>query len=153
MLRARAIKLLPVSPKRFEEQEALFRQVLRIEPNNAQAIVGLSVALASAVDSGFIVDSLASEKQLYQALQLALRAKEIDPTIADLYFTLSYYALIHGDWNELRRSEQAALSLEPKNPLRYNASAAFRFYAGEPDEAIALATDVAEDALLIDFFM
>lgn len=140
MLRARAIKLLPVSPKRFEEEEALFRQVLRIEPNNAQAIVGLSVALASAVDSGFIVDSMASEKQLDQALQLALRAKETDPTIADLYFTLSYYALVHGDWSELRRSEQAALSLEPKNPLRYNASAAFRFYAGEPDEAIALLT-------------
>lgn len=138
MLRARALKLAPVSGKLFEEQAALFRQVLSIEPANVQAMVGLSVALASAVDSGFIGDAGASEEQLAQARDLALKAKQIDPTIADLYFTLSYFALVHGQWGDLKRSEETALSLEPRNPLRYNASAAFSFYAGEPDRAIKL---------------
>ena len=138
MLRARALKVGPVSAKLFQEQAALFRQVLLLEPESVQAVVGLSVALASAVDSGFIADPVASEAQLTQAHELALKAKAIDPNIADIYFTLSYYALIHGDWSELRRSEQTALKLEPKNPLRYNASAAYSFYAGEPDRAIKL---------------
>ena len=140
MLRARALGTKPVTLRNFEEQQALHRQVLSLEPNNAQAMAGLAVALSRPVDSGFIVDAIARKKQMAEARDLALKAKGIDPSIADIYFTLALSALARGDTKEARRAVETSLSLDPKNPDRYNALALDYFYAGAPAQAIEVLT-------------
>ena len=50
------------------------------------------------------------------------------------------YAQHHGDFEGTVRSDEAALSLEPKNPLRYSNAADNYIYAVQPARAIELLT-------------
>jgi TolB-like protein len=138
MVRARALVLKPVSLKNYEERQALYRQVLLLEPSNVQAMVGLAGALAFAVDNGFIADPVVSETRLVEGRDLALKARELDSSIASIYSVLGVYAYRHGNFEGARRDFATALSLEPKDPMRYNAVAWGYLRAGDPVRAIGL---------------
>lgn len=140
MLRAKALGLKPVSPKSYEEEQALYRQALLLEPNNIQALVRLAVVLSRQVENGFVADPLVREKQLMEARDLALKAKEIDASVADIYFALGVCAMVRGDDSESRRYLEHALSLDPMNPIRYNSLAVSHFNFGEPTRAVEILT-------------
>ena len=136
MLRARAIGLKLQSMTRYGEEQALYRQVLRLEPNNAMAMVGLAISLTTEAWNDKVPDPIAKERQLVEARDLALRARELDPNDPRIYVTLSDYALEHGDYQSGLRLVEKALSLDPKNPTRYNNMATAYLAAGEPKKAI-----------------
>ena len=147
MLRVRALGTKPaVTLRNFEEQQAWYRQVLSLEPNNAQAMAGLAVALSRPVDNRLINDWATAKKYVEEARDLTLRAKGIDPGIADIYFALHLLAFRDGNSKEARRVAETLLSLDPKNPDRYSALALDYFYVGAPAQAI----DVLTKAIQLD---
>jgi TolB-like protein len=106
MLRARALGTKPVGLRNGEERQALYRQVLSLEPNNAQAMAGLAAALFRPVDNGFINDWATAKKYVEEARDLALKARGIDPRVADIYLTLYWSARMAGDRKEAKRAAQ-----------------------------------------------
>ena len=141
MLRARAVGLRPTSPKNDEEERALYRQALVLEPNNVQAMLGLGFALAIPAYNGFVHDSHLSQQYLREAHDLALKVKELDPNNGDVYQLLATYAASQGDYEGQKRASEKALSLDPKNVMSYANLADVHFYAGEPRKAIELLTE------------
>jgi len=140
MLRARALDLKPQSLRVYEEQEALYRQVLLLAPSNALAIVGLAHSISVPAFNDLVADPVVRERKLVEARDLALRAKELDPSIANIYSTLALYAFAHGDLEGARHGDETALSLDPKNPTRYSNLAINYLHTGNPTKAVELLT-------------
>ncbi len=140
LLRARALIVKPVSLRNLEEQEALCRQALSLEPDNVQAMVRLALFLSMSAQQGFIKDPALREERLIEARDLALKAKDVDPGIANIYVTLGIWAQSQGDYEGARRAAETGVSLEPKEPIRYSNLADDYRGAGEPAKAIELLT-------------
>ena len=140
LLQAKALELKPWSSKVHRGTQALYRQVLALEPNNVEAMVGLARSLAIEVGNGLIHEPTAEEKQIAEARDLALQAKALDPNIADIYVTLAVYARHHGDNEGALRALHTALSLDPKNLKHYHNLAIHYSLMGDPATAIALLT-------------
>ena len=141
MLRAIALNLKPMSLKKLQQQEDMYRQVLALEPHNANAMTELAGTLTVEVDNfGFGMDESIREKKLVEGRDLALRAKELDPDNPRVYLPIALYALYHGDQAGALRANETRLSLEPKNPVAYNNVASLLLLRGEPQRAIELET-------------
>jgi adenylate cyclase len=141
MLRAWALELKPQSLQNWQQIEALYRQVLALEQNNAGAMVGLAICLMRQADNfGFQIDESVQEKKQIEGRALALRAKELDPDNPGIYNAIGTYADEHGDRDGALRAAETRLSLEPKNPSAYNDLAVLFSYRGEPRRALELLT-------------
>jgi tetratricopeptide (TPR) repeat protein len=116
----------------------LYRQVLKLDPDNASAMAGLASWLAEEAEDE--TDESAREKKSVEARDLALRAKVLDPDNPDVYIPLASYAYIHGDWEGGLHAAETRLSLLPKSPAAYNNVAAALIGLGEPQRAIELLT-------------
>jgi adenylate cyclase len=139
MLRAKALDLKPQSQKTLQQSEDFYRQVLALDPNNANAMVGLAVGLVrQATNFSNQADESAREKKMVEARDLALRAKELDPDNPDVYNVIGMYASMHDDWEGWRRAAETRLSLEPKSQAAYNNLAVLFLNLGEPQRAIEL---------------
>jgi TolB-like protein len=139
MLRARALGLKPQSLKNWQQIEALYRQVLTLEPNHAGATVALAVTLVlQAANFGFEMDQGAREKKFVEGRDLALRARELDPDNPGVYITIGVYAGTHDDYAGGRRAAETKVSLDPKNPSSYNNLANVFLDGGEAQRAIEL---------------
>ena len=138
MLRARALRLQPQSVPNFLHMEALYREVLAQEPNNAAALAGLAGALGTHAFN-FLGDSNpVKEKQFEEVRELALKAKAIDPANPAIYHALGAYASSRNDFAGSKRYAETRLALEPKNPSSYSTLALSYYYAGDPEKAITL---------------
>ena len=141
LLRARALSLAPESSAGNLEIATIYRQALAIEPNNARAMGRLAAHLASAANNTLKSDPIVKEKQLTEAHELAMRAKQIDPAEKSTYDALAIYAMNHGDSAAARGATTTVLSLDPKNPSRYHNLAAQFANDGKPAKAIELLTE------------
>jgi len=140
-LRARALLLKPRSLMNWQQIEALYRQVLALEPNSTDAMVGLALSLLIQPDNfPSQMDKSVKEKKFVEGRDLAMRAKELDPDNPDLYVAIGIYALHHGDLAAARRAHESRLSLKPKDPSAYLNLAYMFFQEGEPRRAIELLT-------------
>src|SRR5580704_8765338 len=120
ILRARAVNLKPMSLQNLQQSEDLYRQALASEPNNVSAMVGLAGSVAVQVTNfGVDLDESVKEKKLVEGRDLALKAKELDPSDPGAYTIIAIYAARHGDWEGSLRAAETLLSLEPKNPTAY----------------------------------
>jgi tetratricopeptide (TPR) repeat protein len=137
MLRARSLGFQPISQKRYDEQQLLYREVLRLDANHVQALSGLALAALNAANN-LPIDPATEKKQTGEACALALRAKELAPNEPSVYAALGTCAGIVGDAQEDVRLTEVALGLDPKNPTRYNSLAVSYFYLGQPARAIDL---------------
>ena len=141
MLRASALHLKPQTLKHYQQIEALYRQALLLEPNNANALVGLARSLVlQAFNYGSAFDEGVRETKYVEAHELALKAKDLDTENPDVYQPIFVYALAHDDFSGSRRAAEAQLSLDSKNPNAYNSLALSFLYGGEPQRAIELLT-------------
>jgi TolB-like protein/cytochrome c-type biogenesis protein CcmH/NrfG len=141
MLRARALSLKPQSLKNWQQIEALHRQVLSLEPNNAGAMVRLANSLLlQANNFGSGMDERVNEKISVEGRDLAAKAKELDPDNPNVYVAIGLYALGHGDFAGSRRAAETQLSLDPRSSAAYNNLAASHLNSGEPERAIELLT-------------
>lgn len=141
ILRARALNLKPQSLKNIQVIEALYREILALEPNNASAMAGLSESLvrqASSFDSA--LDEKATEQKYIEGRDLAVKAKELDPGNPGIYRALAFYARAHDDFAGYRRALETQLSLQPKTPTAYVGLAVSFLLGGEPKSAIELLT-------------
>lgn len=136
MLRASALIVQPLSKAKFERLQALYRQALHTEPNNVRAMAGLAISLWG--EARQIPDPVIRERQLMEAGELALRAKELDPKVANVYVTVSDYAAYRGDFEGAKRASETGLSLQPKEPIWYSNVADDYLNFGEPERAIEL---------------
>jgi TolB-like protein/cytochrome c-type biogenesis protein CcmH/NrfG len=116
----------------------LYHQVLKLDPDNADAMASLASWLAN--EAEVETDESVREKKSVEARDLALRAKVLDPDNPYVYNALASYAYIHGDWEGGLRAAETRLSLEPKSPAAYNNVAAVLIGLGEPQRAIELLT-------------
>jgi tetratricopeptide (TPR) repeat protein len=141
ILRTRALDFKPQSLKVFEEQISLYRHVLLLDPGNAKATAGLARALSLSAFNGFVEDPVASKRQVAEACDLAVKAKDLDPSVAEVYSTLGLCAFEHGDMEGARHADERALSLEPKNPKWYSNVAIGYIWAGRPAKAIEVLSE------------
>ena len=144
ILRARAIFLKPRSLVNYQQMEDLYRQVLALEPNNTDAMVGLAVSLVLQPDNFPQLDRSIKERKWIEGHDLAMRAKGLDPDNPELYMVIGTYALNHGDLAGARRAMETRLSLNPKNPWCYLTLAYIFCQEGEPRRAIDLLTQAIE---------
>ena len=141
ILRARAVALKPMSLKRNQQGEALYREALALEPDNPRAMIGLAMSLAAqAGNFGGSFDESVREKKFAEARDLALKVKELDPDDPSVYMVMGTYASGHDDFDGSRRARATHVLLAPKDPSAYNNLALSYFYGGEPKRAIELLT-------------
>jgi adenylate cyclase len=120
MLRAIAIGTQPRSLENARKMEALFRQVLAAEPDNANAMARLSRTLwaQAAVFAGPVLTpeaKIEAKKKKAQAYELAFKARELDPNNPLVYFSLARFAGDNGDIQGRRTYLETALALDPKS--------------------------------------
>jgi adenylate cyclase len=112
MLRARALYLKPHTLKNLQQIEDLYRQVLALEPNNANAMAELAGSLTIEVDKFNIgMDESIQQKKLVEGRDLALRAKELDPDNPGAYSAIGAYAGEHDDTDGALRAAERQLSI------------------------------------------
>jgi adenylate cyclase len=141
VLRARAIALKPRSLKNYQQMEDLYRQALKLEPNNPRVMVALAACLALQPDNfPSQMDEGTKEKKWVEGRDLAQKAKELDPDNPELYLPIGVYAFYHGDSAGARRAAERRLALKPKDPTAYVNLADVFIYEGEPRRAIDLLT-------------
>ncbi|MBD3298005.1 MAG: protein kinase [candidate division Zixibacteria bacterium] len=116
----------------------LFSRAIALDPNDARAWAGLSLAYGTQMGYGF-VDSMDG---LTAAREAAERALSLDETLPEVHNTIGWmnFAYIY-DWERAGRSFQRALELAPSDGRMFNGLAVWNATMGNFDEALRLARD------------
>ena len=148
ILRARALSLVPRTVTYFDQIESLYREVLAMEPDNVNALVGLAtnMALRAGYFGHTLPDAQAREKYYAQSKELALKAKQLDPDYGLAYLALMLYAEAHDDYPGQLRAAQKAHELAPREP-RLTQSLAHTFLMGGDGSG---AKKLLEEAMSMD---
>ena len=113
---------------------AYFQQALARDPTYALAYCGLADAYALLGYRGH----LPSTDALLQAKAAALKAVELDDTIAEAHASLAFIAETHEwDWLTAEREYKRALELNPGYARAHHWYAGYLMYVGRFDEGIA----------------
>jgi TolB-like protein/Tfp pilus assembly protein PilF len=112
-----------------------FQQAIQMEPDYAQAWVGLSNCYEDQAKFGAEVVEVAMPK----AREAAQKAIALDPKLAEAHAAFGSIQLLY-DWDfaGANASMQHALALDPINVDALLGAALFAYVSGRPDEAIAL---------------
>jgi adenylate cyclase len=141
MLRARALSVKPQSLKNHREIEALYREVLALEPNHAGAMASLALTLTlQAGNFGYEMDPDTKEKKYVEGRDFAAKAKEFDPNNPRIYAAIAVFAAAHDDYAGLRRAAETMVSIDPRNPSAYLMLANALLEGGEAQRAIEVLT-------------
>ena len=109
-----------------------FQRAVKSDPDFALAWTKLAMASFSLAG-----DSLAHPAEpLATAKAAALKALELDPTLADAHLILAEIASCEWDWNEAEREYQRALELSPGLVRAYVAYSTHLAMMGRSDEAL-----------------
>ncbi|MBA2271378.1 MAG: tetratricopeptide repeat protein, partial [Chthoniobacterales bacterium] len=120
----------------FAKSDALFRQVLEIDPRYAPAWSGLASNFFSKTAQGL----LSNQEGFARGREAAEKALAIDPDYAPAHSQLGYFAMTAAD-NDLAgaaRHFQRALALDPTAVIVLNSTATFLLILGRLDEGLAL---------------
>jgi len=111
-----------------------FQQAIEKDPNYASAYSGMADAYALLGFRG----NLPSNEALSKAKAAALKAVELDDSLADAHASLAFIAEIHEwDWATAEREYKRALELNPGYAAGHNWYAGYLMYVGRFDEGIA----------------
>ena len=118
----------------FEKSDALYQQVLKIDPRYAPAWVGLSSNFVNRAVSGMV----SSPEGYARGSEAAEKALAIDPNYALAHVVLGSIAMLKNDSADAAKHFERALTLDP-NDLNVVANASiFLLSLGRLDEALAL---------------
>ena len=138
-LRARALDLKPDTIANLRAVEALYRQILKIEPGNSNAMGRLSRALAlQAVNFSHELDALTIRGKTVESYEYATRALGLDPGNTDVYSAMANYWRYLGDFKASMKAGEAWIAAEPKNPRGYILLAYDKYFNVRPREVIEL---------------
>jgi TolB-like protein/Flp pilus assembly protein TadD len=119
-----------------------FEQALKIDPNYALAYVGLGGAYGTLGQQGYWLPKEARQKMEWAAL----KAVEIDDTLAEGHTFLGYVKRTNFDWAGAEKEHKRALELDPNS---YEANFVYLNYlvdVGRADEALPFAKRAEEIA-------
>jgi len=119
----------------FEKSDALYHQVLEIDPRYAPAWVGLAGNFVNKVGGGGVVSN---QEGFAPARELAEKALAIDPDYAPAHSTLGYIANLENDDAGAAKHFERALTLDPTDPDVLRGASAFLSNLGRLEEALAL---------------
>ena len=126
--------LLKLTPTELRKGIEYFQRALEIDPTYALAYGGLAEAYRASSISG----DMPPRDVFPKAKAAALKALEIDESLADVHATLG---MIHiwfdWDWAGAERECKRAIDLNPNSGDAHRAYALLLFYLGQHDEAVA----------------
>jgi len=113
ILRSRALVFRGNDAATFEQRIEMFRQALKLEPNNLDAMSGLSVALGLFAPRAPEQDLRKS--RFNESKSLALKVKEIDPNNRDIYQSLALYDKENDNLLGAKQNIETWLELNPNS--------------------------------------
>ena len=138
-LQATALEL-EMSAEGFTKSDALYRQVLEIDPRYAPAWAGLSMNFVNKQALG----ALSGELGYARAREAAEKAVTLDPDYGPAHAVLGYIAESLNDLPGAARHYEKALALDPDNTrVLLNAASLLRGL-GRSDEALALLESILQ---------
>ena len=111
ILRNRALAFKGNDAATFEQRIEMFRQALKLEPNNLDAMSGLSVSLGLFAPRAPEQDLRKSRSNESQSL--ALKVKETDPNNRDIYMSLALYDRENDNLLGAKQNIETWLELNP----------------------------------------
>lgn len=111
-----------------------FQQALKIDPNYALAYAGISDCYAFLGDVG--LTAVPSKEAFSKAKQAALRALEIDETLAEAYTSLAHTNMHCFEWSDAEIGFKRAIELSPNHVTTHEWYAFYLVFNGRVDEAI-----------------
>jgi TolB-like protein/cytochrome c-type biogenesis protein CcmH/NrfG len=113
--------------KEGQESIALFERALKLDPAYALAYMGIADAYGLMTLHGEVDPATGIRK----AKQAALKALELDPTLAEAHSALGLVDFVSWDWKGAEQEYQRAIELNPSYDRPYVRLGALRFYAGD----------------------
>ena len=156
-LRAR-YAIATMTPAGVEQAIGYFQQAIEIDQNYAPAWAGMS---GVHVVSGYIGFTPARES-IAAAEQTALKAIELDPTIAESHNALGWVRLFQFRWDEARDSFQKALEINPNDVNALHGFGDYLTITGSLDDGLAFVRRSTENdpfspmwgqAMVMHYFM
>jgi TolB-like protein/class 3 adenylate cyclase/Flp pilus assembly protein TadD len=119
MLRARASSLKGNDAAALEQRIELFKQALKLEPNNLDAMSALASSLALLAPRS--LEQELRKSRFNESRALALKVIEIDPKNSQAYYALTFYDRENDNLLGARQNQEKFLELSPntRNVLLY----------------------------------
>ena len=119
MLRARASSLKGNDAAALEQRIELFKQALKLEPNNLDAMSALASSLALLAPRS--LEQELRKSRFNESRALALKVIEIDPKNSQAYYALTFYDRENDNLLGARQNQEKYLELSPntRNVLLY----------------------------------
>ncbi|CAB5125260.1 Adenylate cyclase (EC [Olavius algarvensis associated proteobacterium Delta 3] len=111
----------------------LYQKAVAIDPNYADAYVGLAEVRMAAANYGW---TEFPGKSIQQALGFAKKAVDIDPNNAQARSQLGYIYMRSGEYDLAVKELETAIDLNPNNWRSYRDMGAVLLYSGRPEEAL-----------------
>jgi serine/threonine-protein kinase len=112
---------------------AYFQQAIEQDPSYALAYVGLADSTALLIDYG----SPSAVEAWPKAKQAALRALELDETLAEAHEVLGLISVYNYEWSVAERELRRAIELKPEYPSAHHRYAVLLRLMGRVTEALA----------------
>jgi len=113
----------------------LFEQALKLDPNYAEAHVGLGFTYHNEVTSGW-VEFLAESNR--KAEDAALTAMRLNPELSEPHHLLGLVYLARNEHQRAREQLERAIELNPSDAHSYATAGAILQWSGEAEEAVRL---------------
>jgi adenylate cyclase len=137
LLRIAALRIKPILIANFDAAEALARQALALEPQNAQAMLALAQALTfRSYNFQSTTSKVADEKRCLEADELVKKLRDVHPNNTDVLATVGYIAAIQGDAEGFKLASKARLETQPRNWAAHNGLGLIYWYELDIDKAI-----------------
>ncbi|MFZ0285710.1 MAG: protein kinase [Terriglobales bacterium] len=131
-LRGRAVQGEFDQPKKLEDARRNFEESLRLDPNYAPALAGLSW-----VETMYYRNLGGSPASMKRAEELAQRARVIDPELSDVHMALGLIAGNKFEYREAVREFQEAIRIDPSFPPAWDYLSWALAYQQPPDPEAA----------------
>src|SRR5438477_1660064 len=122
------------TPEAFTQSDALYRQVLKIDPRYAPAWSGIARNFQNKADVGLLSNS----EGYARAREAEEKASAIDPNYAPAHACLGFIAMTTNDLVSAAKHFKRALALDPSDLSVLRDSAEFLQSLGRVQEALAL---------------
>ena len=121
-----------------------FQQSIEKDPNFALAYSGLADAYDLLGSSDAVFGGLPSTETMPKAKAAALKALEIDETLAEAHVSLAHELYYDRDWSGAEREFKRAIEINPNYPQAHQWYSIYLMSAGRMDEAVAQARRAQE---------
>jgi len=123
-----------IAREAFEQSDALYRQVLEIDPNYPPAWVGLANNYLNEAQSGLVP----SDEGYARAREAIDKALAIDPDYAPAYARLGWIAMTENDLASAARHFERGLAIDPSDVRVLASSAMLLNVLGRLDQGLAI---------------